>query len=353
MKITKVSYDRLDLRLAVPYTIAYETISKATNFILKLETETSIIGFGCSAPDTLVTGESPLEVEELIKNIIEPYLKGKDPFTYALILAELRQSLGPKSSTLTMVDMALHDLISKKAGVPLYRFLGGYRDRIPTSITIGILPLDQTLAQAKDFVGQGFTILKIKGGGNLQADIEKMIRIRQLFPKITLRFDGNQGYTVAESIDFVEKTAKVGIEIFEQPTKLGQEENLGKVTGQVHIPVMADESLKTLRDVFRLAKKGRVDMINIKLMKVGGIMEGMHINSVAKSANLEVMVGCNDECGLGIAAGLHFALSRPNIYYADLDGHLDLLNDPITGLFNLRNGVLFPTTSPGLGNVHL
>ncbi len=353
MKITKISYERLDLKLAIPYTIAYETISKATNFILKLETGSTVVGYGCSAPDPIVTGESPTEVENLIKDIIQPYLIGKDPFTYALILAELRQMLGPKSSTLTMVDMALHDLISKKAGVPLFRFLGGYRGSIPTSITIGILPLDQTLSQARDCVGQGFTILKIKGGGNLQEDIEKMVKIREQFPNITLRFDGNQGYTVNESVSFVKKTAKVGIEIFEQPTQQGQEENLGKVTDQVHIPVMADESLKTLKDVFRLARKGRVDMINIKLMKVGGIMEGMHINSVAKSANLKVMVGCNDECSLGIAAGLHFALSRRNIHYADLDGHLDLLNDPITGLFNLKNGVLTPTTNPGLGDVGL
>ena len=353
MKITKISYERLDLQLAIPYTIAYETITKATNFILKLETDSSIVGFGCSAPDLIITGESPIQVEQAIKDIVEPSLIGNNPFTYARILADLRLLLGSKSSTLAMVDMALHDLISKKAKVPLYRFLGGYRDSILTSITIGILPLDETIAQAKDFIGQGFTILKIKGGDNLREDIEKMIKIRELFPKITLRFDGNQGYNVDESIAFVKETAKVGIEIFEQPTQLGHEESLGKVTDQVHIPVMADESLKTLKDVYRLARKGRVDMINIKLMKVGGIMEGMHINSVAKAANLEVMVGCNDECALGIAAGLHFALSRPNIFYADLDGHLDLLNDPFTGLFNLKNGVLSPTTNPGLGNVRL
>jgi L-alanine-DL-glutamate epimerase-like enolase superfamily enzyme len=178
-----------------------------------------------------------------------------------------------------------------------------------------------------------------------------MIRLREKYPTIELRFDGNQGYSVSESIAFVNQTRKVGIEIFEQPTKIEREEKLGQVTDNVHIPVMADESIKTLKDVFRLAQNDRIDMVNIKLMKVGGILEGMHINSVAKSANLEAMVGCIDECALGISAGLHFALSRPNIKYADLDGHLDLINDPFKELFELKNGILYPSDNPGLGKI--
>lgn len=353
MKITNVSYERLDLHLSKPYTIAYETISKSTNFILKIETESKLLGFGCSTPDFTVTGESSYQVENAIREIIIPYLKGKDPFRYAHILVELKQLLDFRSSSLAMVDMALYDLISKKADVPLYKFLGGFRSEIETSITIGILPLDETLFQATEYVGQGFTILKIKGGSSLEEDIVKMIKIREKFPKITLRFDGNQGYSVIDSVAFVKRTAHVGIQIFEQPTKLEKEERLGEVTDQVHIPVMADESIKTLADAFRLAQNERVDMVNIKLMKVGGILEGMHINSVAKSADLEVMVGCIDECTLGIAAGLHFALSRPNIKYADLDGHIDILEDPFHNLFSLQNGILIPSNKAGLGTANI
>ncbi len=353
MKITKISYERLDLKLSEPYTIAYETISRSTNFILKVETDSTIVGYGCGAPDKAVTGEHPAEVEEAIKNVISPYLIGKDPFTYALILKELKINLGKKSSSLTMVDMALHDLISKKAGVPLYKFLGGYRTSIATSITIGILPVHETLRRADEFVRQGFFILKVKGGHSLLEDIEKMTRLHERHPQVALRFDGNQGYSVIDSVAFVKATAHIGIEIFEQPTKLEKEERLGQVTNQVDIPVMADESIKTLRDVFRLAQNERVDMVNIKLMKVGGILEGMHINSVAKAAGLESMIGCNDECALGISAGLHFALSRPNIHFADLDGHLDVVDDPIIGLFRLEKGVLYPTEASGLGEVRL
>lgn len=349
MRITKVTYERLDLKLSVPYTIAYETIDRTTNFILKIETDGKWVGYGCAAPDKIVTGESPDEVEKAIKNKIIPFLIGKDPFTYALLLTELKLLLEKKCSSLAMVDLALFDLVSKKAEAPLYKFLGGYQKSIPTSITIGILGLEETLKHAKEYVDQGFSILKIKGGINLEEDIVKMKKLHEIYPNIIWRFDGNQGYSVVDSIAFVKATAAMGIQIFEQPTKMEAEERLGEVTSQVAIPVMADESLKTLTDVFRLAQNERVDMINIKLQKVGGIMPGMHINSVAKSASLETMVGCIDECGLGIAAGLHFALSRPNILYADLDGHLELLNDPYKDIFKLDKGILYPSQKNGLG----
>ncbi len=349
MKITKASYERLELKLSEPYTIAYETVSTATNFILRLETEGSLLGYGCSAPDPLLTGMTDTEAEETIKTVIIPFLKGKDPYRYVWILEELRGLIGASRSVLAMVDMALLDLVSKSAGVPLYKFLGGYRQSIATSITLGIMPIEKTLERTRDFVSQGFRILKVKGGVYVEEDIEKMIRIREEFPDVILRFDGNQGYSVEESFVFVEKTKKARIEIFEQPTKINDEKNLGQVTREVSIPVMADESIKTLADTFRLARNERIDMINIKLMKVGGIMEALHINSVARSANLEVMVGCIDECGLGISAGLHFALSRPNVHYADLDGHLDMINDPFKSLFRLEKGILYPLEKPGLG----
>ena len=351
MKITRASYHRLDLTLSVPYTIAYESVSRTTSFILKLETDSGLSGYGCASPDLSVTGETAEEVELALRNLLIPWLKDKDPFTYVRILEDLKPQLAGKSATLAMVDMALLDLAARKAGVPLYKFLGGDKAGIPTSVTIGILSLEETLKQAAEWVAAGFFILKVKGGKVLEEDVEKMIRLREDFPGVQLRFDGNQGYTVSQALEFVKKTASVGIDIFEQPTLVQGDENLGEVTRQVSLPVMADESIKNLADAFRLAQHERIDMVNVKLMKVGGIMEGLHINSVARAAGLEVMAGCIDESALGIAAGLHFALSRPNIRYADLDGHLDLLDDPFLGIFSLDQGVLYPSNEPGLGAI--
>jgi len=354
MRITNIEYFRLDMPLAIPYTIAYETVSKASNIILKLTTDRGITGWGCAAPDLEVTGETPEDVIVNLETFIIGLLDNQSPFQIARYTHQLKQMCPGASSTIAMVDIALHDLMARKAKLPLYQMLGGYRNEIPTSITIGILPLKETVEQARYYLRKGFTILKLKGGLNLSEDIEKIMKLREnCGDEFLLRYDANQGYTPEESIKFIKKTKSAGIEILEQPTKQKLENHLGEVTQNVDVPVMADESMKTLKDAFRLASNDLIDMVNIKIMKVGGILESQHINSVAKAAGLEVMVGCIDECALGISAGLHFALSRPNIEYADLDGHLDLLEDPFTDLFDLKNGVLYPTNDYGLGNIKL
>ncbi|WP_222984972.1 mandelate racemase/muconate lactonizing enzyme family protein [Flagellimonas meishanensis] len=348
MKITHVSYERLDLKLSESYTIAYETVDHAINFVLKVETDTGIVGYGCAAPDKEVTLETADEVENNIKSIVIPYLEKRNPLDTTKLLEDMAHLFTKKASSLAMVDMALLDIAAKKMGVPLYQFLGGYRKSIPTSVTVGILSLEETLEKTEKFVKEGFTIVKLKGGLNVWDDIEKILQIREKYPKLVLRFDANQGYSLTDALSFFAATQKAKIEIFEQPSAVNKNKLMGEIAKAVKIPIMADESVKSLDDVYKLAKKEYIDMVNIKLMKVGGIREGMHINSVAKAAGLEAMVGCLDECSLGIAAGLHFALSRPNIHYADLDGHLDIVNDPFKDLFVLKNGILYPNETPGL-----
>lgn len=351
MKITNVHYERYDLTMRNGYTIAYESIDSAVNFVLRIETSGKHTGIGCAAPDLEVTGEDPDVAEAFIKDQLIPYLKGQEALAYARLIRDVRLLPGAGPSVICMLDNALHDLIAKVAKLPLYKFLGAYRHEIATSVTVGILPIDETLEEVRRWYSLGFRILKLKGGLDLAEDVERLSLVRELYPTIELRFDGNQGYTEREAIEFESRTRKVGVTIFEQPISIKNEKGLGAVTAGVGLRVMADESLKTLADAFRLAQHGRVDMINIKLQKVGGILEGLSINSVARSAEIETMVGCLDECSLGIAAGLHFALSRPNITHADLDGHLDFEQDPYAGLFTIEGGMMRPKEGNGLGVV--
>jgi L-alanine-DL-glutamate epimerase-like enolase superfamily enzyme len=350
MKISALEIWSVTMKLAEPYKIAYEKVASATNVFLRIETDNHVVGYGCAAPDFQVTGETPDSVSNTLKNIVEPAIKGSDPLRTSMILEKLKPLMKGQPSVLAAVDMALYDILGKACNLPLWRLLGGFRDRVKTSITIGIMSESETVAHAWDMVKRGFKCLKLKGGIDVYSDINRVLKVREAVGKgIEIRFDANQGFSVEDTIRFVKETRKANLELIEQPTPKNQPDLLEMVTRRVQIPVMVDESLMTLRDAFRIARGSLADMVNVKLMKVGGISEALQINAVARSAGLEVMVGCMDESALAIAAGLHFALARPNVRYADLDGHIGLSEDPFKETVILRNGTLFPTHRPGLG----
>jgi L-alanine-DL-glutamate epimerase-like enolase superfamily enzyme len=350
MRITRVEAWPVPMRLAEPYTIAYETVDRTVNVFLRIETGRGLCGHGCAAPDLEVTGETPEGTLAVLQDVVAPTLRRSDPLRPARLLERLRPALAAHPSAMAAVDMALHDLMGQAAGLPLWKLLGGFRNRIRTSVTIGILPVAETTARARELTGRGFRCLKLKGGRDVDEDVERVREVRAAVgPQVELRFDANQGYTVEQTLDFVKRVAAARLELVEQPTPRGEPDLMGRVARRVPLPIMADESLMSLRDAFRLARRDMADMVNVKLMKVGGIAEALQVNAVARSAGLEVMVGCMDEAALAIAAGLHFALARPNVVYADLDGHLDLLDDPTAGAVILRDGTLYPTSLPGLG----
>ena len=350
MRITRVDAWAHEMALREPYSIAYETVERAENVFLAVVTDRGLVGYGCAAPDSEVTGEDAAATLTQIRDVLEPCALGEDPLRPAVILEHLEQELPHAPSLRAAVDMALHDLLGRVAGVPVWKLLGGFRTSMPTSITVGILPLEATVRAARARAEEGFVALKLKGGRDLDDDVERVLAVRNAVGRrIALRFDANQGYTAAEALDFVERTRSAELELLEQPTRRGEPAKLARVVAGAHIPVMADESLLTLGDAFRLARLDAADMVNIKLMKVGGLTRATLVNGVARAASLEAMVGCMDESALSIAAGLAFALARPNVGYADLDGHLDLDDDPFDGAVRLEAGVLYPLDGPGFG----
>lgn len=349
MKITRVDVVRVPLALTEPYTIAYETVDSAENVFVRLVTDGPHVGLGCAGPDEGVTGETVDTCEAGIRAAAQR-LVGEDPLRIARCLEAIQPLCVGAPAARAACDMALHDLLGKAAGLPVYRLLGGYRSSIATSITVYIGEPQAMAERARAFVSQGFTAIKLKGGRAVDEDLEALRLMRRAVgPGIGLRFDANQGWDLKQTRRFIAGAEALDLELLEQPLPRGHGPGLATITADSTVPIMADESLIGLSDAFRLARGSVVNMINIKLMKVGGLDSALAVNAVARAAGYDVMVGCMDESAIAIAAGLHFALARPNVLLADLDGHLDLLNDPAAGAVILRDGVLYPSEEPGFG----
>ncbi len=340
----------VEMPLTEPYTIAYETIDRAVNVFLRIETNTAICGYGCAAPDLAVTGETPQSVLTILNEFAGTALKRQDPLRLSLLLEKLQEEMRQHPSALAALDMALYDILGKVANLPLYKLLGGYRPKILTSITIGIMPAKEARQKAIELVGAGFRCLKIKGGTNVDEDIERLALIsRAVGDSVPLLFDANQGFAYEDALRFAEFAETIKLELIEQPLPREQWEQLGDLTKRSAVPIAADESLMSAADAFEFARNKTVDIFNVKLMKVGGLNEALSIAEIGRVSGQGIMVGCMDESALAIAAGLHYALSRREVCYADLDGHFDLLNDPASGAVILEEGYLRPQDQPGLG----
>lgn len=342
----------ITFRLRAAYRIAGQSIDTAFNVILKVTTSDGRTGFGCASPAEEVTGESPPACLEALNDRLIPLLRETDAADLPGILREAARAAPRCPAARAAIDMALHDLLARRAGVPLARVLGQRRQRLLTSVTLGIEDdPGVTLERARRHVRDGFQVLKIKVGENWEADA-RLIRAlkRALGSRVAIRADGNQGYSEEEARLFLEALDPGDLELLEQPTPAGDTAALARLAAGRRVPIMADEALRTEEDARVIAARHAADLVNIKLMKCGGISEALRISGITSVAGIGAMVGCNDESRVGIAAGLHFALAAPNTDRADLDGHLDIVDDVASGGVLIEGGYIMPSLeAPGLG----
>ena len=351
MKITHVHVWTEDLQLTRPYTIAYQRIDSVENLFVRITGENGMVGIGAGSPAKDVTGEGIRSAQAALAAHLEPILLGADLRRCRSLLRRLGRDLAATPAARAAVDIALHDLIGKVLGLPLVDLLGRAHDSLPTSITIGIKPLSETLAEADEYIGRGFSVLKIKTGIDVDEDIERLCRLRErVGPHVAIRVDANQGYAPSDYRRFMHETRCVELEFVEQPMDRSDLDNMRAFPKAVRRQSAADECLLSPKDALTcLQRPLPFGIFNIKLMKCGGIDPGLEIASMAALAGVDLMWGCMDESIVSIAAALHAALAAPATKYLDLDGSFDLARDIVNGGFILENGCLRPTEQPGLG----
>jgi L-alanine-DL-glutamate epimerase-like enolase superfamily enzyme len=237
------------------------------------------------------------------------------------------------------LSSALHDLVAKRLGVPLHRLWGLDPCKAPKStFTIGLDTPERIKAKVRE--AEQFPILKVKLGTD--RDREILQAIRDATDK-EIRVDANCGWTVKGAIRMLPVLDEFGVTVLEQPLPPEDLDGLAVITAQADIPVIADESCKTVADIPPLV--GKVDGINIKLAKCGGLREALRMIAVARAHGLMVMVGCMIESSLGITAAAHFT---PLVDIVDLDGAALLSNDPFVGA-HIDGGQVTLPVAPGLG----
>ncbi|MBE7558115.1 dipeptide epimerase [bacterium] len=351
MKISSFSAWPVACPLTRPYTIAFHTFDSVQMMVVRLSDDEGRVGVGTATPVEEITGESFAACRDALSYDRLAWLLGRDVRRLPALCRQLRERLPHNPAARAAVDIALHDLWAQALGVPLVEALGRAHHSLPTSVTIGIKPADEALAEADEYLGRGFRILKVKAGQSLDEDLERLARLRDhVGREIVIRVDPNQGYTSEEVLRFVERTAKLEIEFLEQPMLAGDLEGLCALPDAVRRRIAADESLLDESDGLRLLSPTPACGIwNIKLMKCGGVFPAGRIAALAELGGIELMWGCMDESIASITAALSVALASPATRYLDLDGSFDLAGDVVEGGFILENGCLRAPDSPGLG----
>lgn len=337
----RVSFQTVQVQKLYPLMISRGLMSSSENLFVFV-TDGTHTGVGELSPATgsawtAERGQEQLEAfatEEIIANPHENYARMRRAYIDPPAMAAL--------------DMALWDLLAKQANLPLYKMLGLPKSTHPTSVTIGINPPEVTKERVPAILkSTGAKCLKIKLGSPEGRDHDKehfMAAAEAAKPfGAQLRVDANGGWTVSEAISMCKWLADRGVDYVEQPLAEGQEDGLTDLFVNRPLPIFVDETIRFAPDVLTVAD--RVDGINLKLMKCGGITEAVRIVATARACGLQTMIGCMSETSIAIAAG---AAIGGLFDYIDLDSHLNMNPDPATGA-PIVDGVIVPTETPGHG----
>lgn len=323
------------LKLVNPFGIARNT--RTVNDIVLVRIED---GWGEASPIKFYD-EDVDTVAEIIGNIAAMDLPDLDYVED--IMDAIEAAIPGNQAAKAAVDIALHDRLARKLGVPLYKMFGrSPAKKMVTSFTIGIDTMEEMLRKVDD--AKNYAILKIKLGRDLHHDLEVMRAIRKAVGDKTLRVDANGGWTLEEATEALSVLADLGVEYVEQPLYKGSHAELRELKKTAPLPIFVDEDSMTNADLPLLV--GAVDGINIKLMKSGGLVEARRMVATARAHGFQVMLGCMIESGCAIAAAAHLA---PHCDYLDLDGNLLISNDPFTGVTCDADGTLHLPDTPGLG----
>lgn len=352
MKITDIRLAKLSVPLRVPFKTALRTVNSVEDVIVEIHTDAGLVGYGEAPPTGAITGDTTGAILGALRDHIIPSLLGQEIDALEPLMKRLDKSVVHNTSAKAAVDIALYDLYGQMLGAPVYKLLGASRKSITTDITISVNPPEEMARDALVALERGYDTLKIKVGIDPTLDVARLTAVREAVGRdIRLRIDANQAWTPKQAVMLLNQMQERGldIELVEQPVPGRDFEGLRYVTERSYVPVMADESVFSPEDAMKIMQMGAADLINIKLMKCGGIHNALKIASAAEVYGVECMIGCMLEAKVSVNAAVHLACAKSVITKVDLDGPVLCSEDPVEGGSVFDERTITVSDAPGLG----
>lgn len=353
MKITNIRLGKLKVPLITPFKTAIRTVDCVEDVIVLMETDCGRVGYGNAPATAAITGDTHGSVIEAINTVFKPLLLGRDVSELNQLTRLIQSAMVKNYSAKAAVEIALYDLFAQSFDAPLYKILGGGENSMTTDITISVDYIDKMVADAQRAVERGFEILKVKVGKDIRLDME---RIKAIYSAVEgralLRLDANQGWTPKQAVHAIRALEEAGVvlELVEQPVRAHDLEGMRYITERVHTPIMADESTFGPIEVIDLIRQRAADIINIKLMKTGGIANAIRIADIAGVYDVECMMGCMLETSIGVSAAAHVAAAKSGVVTkVDLDVPSLCQYDPVIGGVSYKDADIILNQTPGLG----
>ena len=352
MRITRVRLGRISVPLRVPFKTALRSVDSVEDVVVEVHTDAGAIGYGEAPPTGVITGDTTGAIVGAIQDHIGRAILDRDVDDLEDLLQRVQRSIVHNTSAKAAVDMALWDLYGQLHRIPVYKLLGGARHRIVTDITISVNPPEEMARDARDAIARGYDCLKVKVGANPALDVERLSAVRRAAGDgVCIRIDANQAWRPREAVRILNEMQAKGlaIEFVEQPVKAQDIDGLRYVTEHSDVPVLADESVFSPEDAMRIMQTRAADLINIKLMKCGGLTNALKIASAAEVYGVECMIGCMLEAKISVNAAVELACAKSIITKVDLDGPVLCSEDPILGGAVFQEKEITVSDEPGLG----
>jgi o-succinylbenzoate synthase len=353
MLIQRMTVGEITLPLKVPFKTALRTVTDVHDLVLIIETDTGFKGYGEAPATAVITGDLLGSMRSALA-LIAPRLIGRDMLDFNALLATVHQSVVHHNSLKAALEIALYDLRAQQFGVPLYQLLGGGIPRIKTDVTISVNDSATMVQDCLRAVAQGFDALKVKVGGRTwREDVDTTLAIQSAVgAQVALRLDANQGWTPKQAVQVIQalEAAGIALEFVEQPVKADDVAGLKFVTDNTLTPILADEAVFSVKDALHILNTQSADIINIKLMKTGGISQAVEVAHLTRRHHRSCMIGCMLESGISVTAAAHFAVAHADVVtLIDLDGPQLCQGSAITGGLTMDGPWITLSDAPGLG----